>query len=64
MPNREITSDRLKKKKRPVGNYNRVTLFPSPLSTLEITSSEFVYTAINETSNVGRRTLAPKEKGT
>lgn len=60
MPNREITYDRLKK--HPVGNYNRVTLFSSPLSTLKITSSEFIYIAINETSNVGRAAHAPLEK--
>lgn len=60
MLNREITYDRLKK--HPVGNYNRVTLFSSPLSTLKITSSEFIYIAISEASNVGRAAHAPLEK--
>lgn len=60
MLNCEITVDRFKK--HPVGNYNRVTLFPYPLSTLKITSSEFVYRAVNETSDVGPGTWAPKEE--
>lgn len=61
MLNCEITCDHFKK--HPVGNYNRVTLFSSPLSTLKITSSEFVYIAMNKTSNAGRGAQAPKERG-